>query len=37
MAVRRLVRWLLENDLVDETNLLIVPAIVGQGTRLCAG
>lgn len=29
-----LVRWLLENDLVDELNLLIVPVIVGQGTRL---
>jgi dihydrofolate reductase len=30
----KLVRWLLENDLVDEMNLLIVPAVVGQGTRL---
>jgi dihydrofolate reductase len=30
----RLVRWLLENDLVDEMNLLIVPVVVGQGTRL---
>jgi dihydrofolate reductase len=29
-----LTRWLLENDLVDEMNLLIVPAVVGQGTRL---
>ncbi len=29
-----LVRWLLENDLVDEMNLFIVPVIVGQGTRL---
>jgi riboflavin biosynthesis pyrimidine reductase len=29
-----LTRWLLENDLVDETNLLIVPVVVGQGTRL---
>jgi dihydrofolate reductase len=29
-----LVRWLLENDLVDEINLLIVPVVVGQGTRL---
>jgi dihydrofolate reductase len=27
-------RWLLENDLVDEINLLIVPVVVGQGTRL---
>jgi dihydrofolate reductase len=30
----KLVRWLLENDLVDEMILLIVPVIVGQGTRL---
>ena len=30
----RLVRWLLANDLVDEMNLLIVPVVVGQGTRL---
>jgi dihydrofolate reductase len=30
----RLVRWLLENDLVDEMNLLIAPVVVGQGTRL---
>ena len=29
-----LVRWLLENDLVDEMTLLIVPVVVGQGTRL---
>ena len=29
-----LVRWLLQNDLVDEMNLLIFPVIVGQGTRL---
>ena len=29
-----LVRWLLENDLVDEMNLLIVPVVVGQGSRL---
>jgi len=29
-----LVRWLLENDLVDEMNLLVIPVIVGQGTRL---
>ncbi len=28
-----LTRWLLENDLVDEINLL-VPVILGQGTRL---
>jgi dihydrofolate reductase len=30
----RLVRWLLEKDLVDEMNLLIGPVVVGQGTRL---
>ena len=29
-----LTRWLLENDLVDEMNLLIVPVVLGQGTRL---
>ena len=29
-----LTRWLLENDLVDEMNLLIIPVVVGQGTRL---
>jgi dihydrofolate reductase len=29
-----LARWLLENDLVEEMNLLVVPVIVGQGTRL---
>jgi dihydrofolate reductase len=29
-----LIRWLLENDLVDEMNLLIVPVLLGQGTRL---
>src|SRR5256714_13516909 len=29
-----LVRWLLENDLVDEINLLIVPVILGQGAGL---
>ena len=32
-----LTRWLLENDLVDEMNLLIVPVVVGQGTRLFPG
>jgi dihydrofolate reductase len=31
-----LVRWLLENDLVDELNLLVFPVIVGDGTRLFA-
>jgi dihydrofolate reductase len=29
-----LIRWLLEKELVDELNLLIVPVVVGQGTRL---
>jgi dihydrofolate reductase len=29
-----LIRWLLENDLVDESILLIVPVVLGQGTRL---
>ena len=29
-----LVRWLLENELVDEIHLLIVPVVVGQGARL---
>ncbi len=29
-----LIRWLLENELVDEMNLLVCPVIVGQGTRL---
>ncbi|MGH2636606.1 MAG: dihydrofolate reductase family protein, partial [Actinomycetota bacterium] len=29
-----LVRWLLDNDLVEEMNLFIFPVVVGQGTRL---
>ena len=29
-----LVRWLLDNDLVDEINLFTYPVVVGQGTRL---
>jgi dihydrofolate reductase len=29
-----LTRWLLENDLVDEMNLLVCLVVVGQGTRL---
>ena len=29
-----LIRWLLENDLVDEITLLIVPVVLGQGARL---
>jgi dihydrofolate reductase len=30
----RLVRWLLDSQLVDEITLLIVPVVVGQGTWL---
>jgi dihydrofolate reductase len=29
-----LVRWLIDNDLVDEITLLTYPLVVGQGTRL---
>ena len=29
-----LVRWLLDNQLIDEINLLVYPLVVGQGTRL---
>jgi dihydrofolate reductase len=29
-----LTRWLLENDLVDEMILLVIPVILGQGARL---
>ena len=31
-----LIRWLLDNDLVDEMILLVCPVVVGQGTRLFA-
>jgi dihydrofolate reductase len=31
---RTLIRWLLDNNLVDELNLLTFPVVVGQGTRL---
>ena len=31
-----LVRWLFENEFVDEITLLIYPLVVGQGTRLFA-
>ena len=30
----KLVRWLLDNQLVDEITLLVCPVVVGQGTRL---
>jgi dihydrofolate reductase len=29
-----LIRWLLENDLVDEMTLIVIPVIVGLGARL---
>ena len=29
-----LIRWLLENDLVDEMTLLVIPVVLGQGKRL---
>jgi dihydrofolate reductase len=29
-----LIRWLLENELVDELTLLVIPVILGQGERL---
>jgi dihydrofolate reductase len=29
-----LIRWLLDNDLVDEITLLVIPVVLGQGTRL---
>ncbi|MPZ82011.1 MAG: dihydrofolate reductase [Actinophytocola sp.] len=32
-----LIRWLLDNQLVDEITLLVCPVIVGQGTRLFPG
>jgi dihydrofolate reductase len=32
-----LIRWLLQNGLVDEMTLITVPVIVGQGTRLFPG
>jgi dihydrofolate reductase len=30
----KLIRWLLDNQLVDEMTLLTVPVVLGQGTRL---
>lgn len=33
---RTLVRWMLDNDLVDQLELLVVPVILGQGMRLFA-
>ena len=32
-----LVRWLLDNQLVDEITLLTYPVVIGQGTRLFPG
>ena len=32
-----LIRWLLGNGLIDEITLLIVPVVLGQGTRLFPG
>jgi dihydrofolate reductase len=29
-----LIRWLLDDDLVDEMNLFVFPAVVDQGKRL---
>lgn len=29
-----LIRWLLENDLVDRMTLIVIPVIIGQGARL---
>ena len=29
-----LIRWLFDNQLVDELTLLVCPVVVGQGTRL---
>jgi dihydrofolate reductase len=29
-----LTRWLLENDVVDEMTLIVIPVILGQGARL---
>jgi dihydrofolate reductase len=29
-----LVRWLFDNQLVDEINLIVCPVVLGQGTRL---
>ena len=36
-AAARLIRWLLQNDLIDEITPLIVPVVLGQGTRLFPG
>jgi dihydrofolate reductase len=32
----RLIRWLLDNELVDDITLFVCPVILGQGTRLFA-
>ena len=33
-VIATLTRWLLENDLVDEMILIVIPVILGQGARL---
>ena len=33
----RLIRWLLERELIDEMTLIVFPVIVGAGTRLFPG
>lgn len=37
MGSAGLMRWLLERGLIDELNIMILPIVVGTGTRLLAG